>query len=366
MKISLIYLYFRRYINFEKEMPILGRISYGIKRRSVAMIVKVREKPILLEQLEALLRRLLQDHHRRRQVQDDYNKKLSGFKGELAIDYPLSFLREDQYFILHDLRLFDSIHFFQIDTLIVSKNFFLIIEVKNIAGTLIFDSESHQLVRTTEDKEEAFPNPVNQVMRHRLQLKNWLENHHFPSIPIETLVVISNERSIIKSAKQNKFPKQVIPNFMIPNKISELEKKYPTEKINEVDFILQVLLKEHIPLNQNPLKRYQIQPSDLIKGVQCPYCFGFPMKRIHGKWLCEKCDKTSLIAHLTALKDYFLLIKSTINNREARDYLIIPSNDVVKRLFHTIAFETVGINKGRKYKLSLEVLNRKLEKGNET
>jgi hypothetical protein len=90
------------------------------------------------------------------------------------------------------------------------------------------------------------------------------------------------------------------------------------------------------------------------------------MKRIHGKWLCEKCDKSSLDAHLTALKDYFLLIKSTISNREARDYLHVSSQDTMKRLFHSIEIETVGINKGRKYKLSLEVLNRQLEKGNET
>jgi hypothetical protein len=254
--------------------------------RSDAMIVKEREKPILLEQLEALLRRLHHDHQKRRQVLEDYNKKLSGYKGELAINYPLTFLREDQYFVLHDVRLFDGFHFFQMDTLIVSKRFFLIIEVKNIAGTLTFDSESHQLVRTTEGKEEAFPNPVNQVLRHRMQLKNWLENNDFLSIPIETLVVIANERSIIKSANQHTFPKQVIPAYMIPNKIFELEKKYSNEKIDELDMIIGALLEDHVPLTPNPLKKYQIQPSsDLIKGVQCPSCLKFPMNRIHGKWL---------------------------------------------------------------------------------
>lgn len=334
--------------------------------RSDAMIVKKREKPIMLEQLEAVIRRIHHDHQKRRHVLEDYYRKQSGYKGELAINYPLSFLSEDQYFILHDVRLFDGFHFFQMDTLIVSKKFFLIIEVKNIAGTLTFDSDSHQLVRTTEEKEEAFPNPVNQVLRQRMQLKNWLKSHEFPPISIETLVVIANERSIIKSANHHKFPKQVIPAYMIPNKIFELEKKYSNEKIDELYFLIQALLQEHTPLNLNPMKRYQIEPTDLIKGVQCPYCSGFPMKRIHGKWLCKKCNKTSVTAHLIALKDYFLLIKPTINNQEARDYLNVPSNDVMKRIFQSLDVEMVGLNKGRKYKLSLDVLNRLLEKGNET
>jgi hypothetical protein len=70
---------------------------------------------------------------------------------------------------------------------------------------------------------------------------------------------------------------------MIPTKITELVKKYVTERIDKLDLILQLLLKEHIPLTSNPMKRYQIQPAELIKGVQCPTCFIFPMNRIHGK-----------------------------------------------------------------------------------
>ncbi|MGM7724146.1 nuclease-related domain-containing protein [Metabacillus sp. Hm71] len=327
------------------------------------MIVKERQRPILIDQLQALLRRLSVEHPKRKQILEDYNMRVSGFKGELSLNYPLSFLEEERYFILHDVRLYDGSHFFQMDTLIISKYFFLIIEVKNIAGTLIFNSEYNQLVRTMEEKEEAFPDPINQVMRHRLQLIKWLEHYNFPPIPIETLVVISNERSVIKTSNKNKFPKQVqvIPSSMIPNKVNDLEKKYNNQKINNLESVQKLLLCKHVPINHDVLKRYKIDRSELYKGVQCPYCFVIPIKRIRGKWLCVQCEKTSNNAHVNALIDYFFLVNSTICNREAREFLNVSSQDVMKRILNSMALETVGINKGRRYKLKIEVLSRLLE-----
>ncbi|WP_205173528.1 nuclease-related domain-containing protein [Bacillus pakistanensis] len=48
--------------------------------------------------------------------------------------------------MLHDLRLFDGQHHFQIDTLIITSKVIFIIEVKNISGTVIFDSAYNQLI----------------------------------------------------------------------------------------------------------------------------------------------------------------------------------------------------------------------------
>ncbi|WP_052738012.1 nuclease-related domain-containing protein [Bacillus sp. SA1-12] len=198
---------------------------------------------------------------------EDFNKNMRGYKGKLALNHPLSFLQKDRYLIFHDVRLFDGTHFIQIDTLIISSYFFLIIEVKNIAGTLIFNSDFNQLVRTAEEKEEAFPDPVNQVLRHRLQLEKWLEFYHFPPIPIETLVVISNDRSVIKTSNNNKLPKQIIPGFMIPKKVNEFERKYPSQKFNDLNLIKQLLVDMDVPLQQDVLKRFKIDRSVLLNGV---------------------------------------------------------------------------------------------------
>jgi hypothetical protein len=84
--------------------------------------------------------------------------------------------------------------FFNVRT-VNAYRFILILEVKNITGTLYFDQLHHQLIRTTTDQEEAFPDPILQTRRHRLQLKSWINTHQIPAIPITSLVVISNPTS---------------------------------------------------------------------------------------------------------------------------------------------------------------------------
>ncbi len=77
----------------------------------------------------------------------------------------------------------------------------------------------------------------------------------------------------------------------------------------------------HKVRKQDILKQYGIPPSKVIKGVQCPECFRFPMQRQHGSWQCPLCSHRSKTAHLQALRDYFLLFSSVISNREARVFL---------------------------------------------
>lgn len=134
------------------------------------MIVKKRQLPLMILKLQSLLRRLPKNHPKIPYIEENLAKKMAGYRGEHSIDYPLSFLTFQNYFILHDLRLPHNDYFFQIDTLLISPKFILMLEVKNIAGKLFFDQEFHQLVRTLNDKEEVFPDPILQVKRHETQL----------------------------------------------------------------------------------------------------------------------------------------------------------------------------------------------------
>ena len=90
------------------------------------MIVKPRKYPVSILSLEALQRRLKQNHPQQAQIKEDLAKKTAVFKGEQSIDYFLSFLSEGMYHILHDVRLKIGDHFFQIDILILSRSFLLI------------------------------------------------------------------------------------------------------------------------------------------------------------------------------------------------------------------------------------------------
>ncbi|MED1098241.1 MULTISPECIES: nuclease-related domain-containing protein [Bacillus] len=86
-----------------------------------------------------MLRNLPSNHPKIPLITEELKKRTAGYRGETALDFPLSFIAEKDYFIFHDLRLQDSSRYFQMDTLVLSQKFALILEVKNIAGSLYFD-----------------------------------------------------------------------------------------------------------------------------------------------------------------------------------------------------------------------------------
>lgn len=103
------------------------------------MIVKERKPPITLLKLEVLLRRLPKEHSIRSTVESDFMKIKSGYVGEKKVDYYLNFLPKKEYSIFHNIRLKSEDHFFQIDTLIITSKYILLLEIKNMLGNLMFD-----------------------------------------------------------------------------------------------------------------------------------------------------------------------------------------------------------------------------------
>jgi hypothetical protein len=69
------------------------------------MIKKPREIPLTIRKLEALLRRTEDKNEKRPLIQQDYAKRLAGYKGERSMNYHLSVLDSKKYHIFHDLRL---------------------------------------------------------------------------------------------------------------------------------------------------------------------------------------------------------------------------------------------------------------------
>ncbi|MBD1383625.1 NERD domain-containing protein [Bacillus sp. IB182487] len=189
-----------------------------------------------LQKLEALKRRLPLNHEKRRDIEEEYAKTMAGYRGEQTVDYHLKILHNDKNFILHDIRLLNGSAFFQIDTLICNPAFFLIIEVKNISGTLIFDQVFHQLIRNSNGKEEAFPDPISQVKRHHHQLTTWLKDNKVPEIPVEWIVVISHPSTLIKSSPINSnIGKKIIHSAALSNIIEEFTNKYKEKKFSNLD-----------------------------------------------------------------------------------------------------------------------------------
>ncbi|QIW20311.1 nuclease-related domain-containing protein [Bacillus thuringiensis] len=315
------------------------------------MIVKERQMPIYLRQLEALFRRLPAHHRKRDMIVESLAKHKAGYKGEQAINYQLSFLSEEKYRILHDIRLFDQNYHFQIDTIIISAYFLLFLEIKNIVGTLLFDSKFNQLIRISEGNSEGFPDPILQVKRQEEQLRRWLSLNGFSRFPIESLVVISTPRTIIKASDDNLLNK-IIHSANLPNKIKWFESKYKKKAIKNVDNLICQIVAKHAPLRQNILEQFKINKEELLDGVQCEVCSILPMFKLKKGWYCSNCKAISKVAHEFALKDYALLIGDTCTNMQLKKFLNVQSSATVKRLLQTMNIPHTGDNKGRIYDLT--------------
>lgn len=322
------------------------------------MIVKKRNRPLYIQKLEALLRRLPRNHPKIPLIQENLAKHTAGYRGEHSIDYPLSFIDQRNYLILHDLRLAHNEFYFQIDTLLISPHYFFILEVKNIAGTLFFDQDFHQLIRTLDGKEDVFPDPILQVKRHKIQFATWIKKHKLPDMPIETLVVISNPNSQIQTSPQHQdyVRRKVIHRSALPFRISQIEKCYKEAflTMKELKKISRLLIKQHSSANAFIMEKFNIDPDEITKGVHCPDCYHIPMKRMHGTWFCAKCSHNCKSAHIEALRDYSYLVRTTISNREARDFLLVQSNPLASRILQSTFTETEGTQRGTTYHLTFE------------
>ncbi|MED3549794.1 nuclease-related domain-containing protein [Cytobacillus praedii] len=318
------------------------------------MIVKERTIPIRIQKNEALLRRIADKHYKREEIEADLAKRWAGYRGEQAVDFPLSKLPEKDYMIFHGIRLSNGKYFFQIDTLILTTYFALILEVKNYAGTLYFDPLLNQLIQTNPNGQtKGYANPIEQASQQRTELSKWLNKRNI-SIPIDFLVVIGKPSTIIQTAPGNmKMMQKVLHVQFLLKEIEKIGLFYKNEILNpkELKKICRTLLKEHKEETFDVLPFYNVSKSELITGALCEKCQSTsPLQRHYGTWFCPKCKSIDKNAHIYAINDYFLLNNdSTISNRQFRDFLHLSSASIAKKLLISMNLPFKGQLKGRVY-----------------
>ncbi|MEH7236796.1 nuclease-related domain-containing protein [Bacillus sp. JJ1562] len=319
------------------------------------MIKKELEIPLRLRKLEALIGRLSESHPKYQELSDEFGRRMSGYRGEQSLQYYLTFLNENNYFIFNNLRLPDisGEHFFELDILLISPTFLLIIDAKNYRGELYFDGKFDQLIQTYKDLKKSYHCPVAQINRHQLQLDKLLETLKFSTIPIETLVVFTNPNSIISASTDFKHYQKVIKSPSFLSKMELFKKRNREEKFDKTQLqkMSKLLLKKHTPHDVNILEQYKISVDELIMGVRCKKCGSVAMKRIQRKWYCPSCQNSTKTAYLDAIIDYYLLIGNTITNRKLREFLDMDSITASKNILLSLNLEYEGNFRNRVYKL---------------
>jgi ribosomal protein S27AE len=316
------------------------------------MKVKELSIPERVPKLEACLTRIDETHPLREDIRKDLVTCLRGYKGEKAVGYYLDFLSEKENFIFHSLRLPSGKYYFQIDYLILTLCYALILECKNFYGTLYFDGEFNQVIRTAQDREEGFQDPISQAKWHQQQLRNWLESHNISNLPIDYFVVIGSPSTILKTSPHNRTAlNKVVHGHSLLEKIRGLERQYQKEVLDLKGMrkVSKALLKEHTPENFDVMKKYKLEEKDILTGVFCPKCGKGTMIRENRSWYCPFCHIRDRNAHIGALQDYFHIMAPTITNRQFREFVQLSSEDTAKRLLSGQNMKTTGTNKGRIY-----------------
>ncbi|MBS4201948.1 NERD domain-containing protein [Bacillus sp. FJAT-49732] len=325
------------------------------------MIKKKRIIPIIIFMLEALLRRLPQNHPKRSDIVDELSRRWAGYRGEQSLDYYVeSLLDGGKYVVFHDLRLpLAAEKCFQIDTLIISLSFFVILEGKNILGELFFDP--NQLERILDDKVDIFPNPILQAENQQYFLSALLEKHSIPQVPNPSFVVITNPNSIIKpNPHYPAVSQKVIRPAAIRTNLEMVSHKFRNPILDKKDIqkITRLLLKLHTPDRPNVMERFQIRENELLRGMYCHACSRLSVERKGHSWVCNICSGEEKHGLINALIDYILLVDSKTTNGKFRDFVGIPSVHVASKILKSLNLTYKGDRRHRVYELNLNDLRK--------
>ncbi|GLB59799.1 nuclease-related domain-containing protein [Cytobacillus sp. NCCP-133] len=316
------------------------------------MIVKKRTLPLKILKNNALLLRLPPDNSNIPDIKTDLAKRMAGYRGEQSLDFHLSKLSEKDYYVFHGVRLTNGKYYFQIDSLILTASFALILEVKNYSGVLYFDPVCNQLIqRNAAGEEKGYANPIEQANQQMKELRKWFNKRNI-NLPIEFLVLISKPSTIIKTEPSFARSLQKVKHVQFLNSEIQRFRQFYNERFDtkELRRICRQITKEHQTENLDILACYKISFSEIKTGIVCPSCYSLPMKRHFAMWYCPKCKTTDRDAHYQAVIDLFLLNNDVpASNQDFRDFFNLSSRSITVKLLHSLNIPHTGTNKGRRY-----------------
>ncbi len=317
------------------------------------MIEKNRQKPPEIEFLEASLRNLPKGYPRRVELENSLKRYAMGYAGERQLDFYMSLLPEKSCRILNNLRLeFEGVAF-EIDTVLLTCWFALVLDVKNYRGTLFFNLLLKQCKRIYNEQEESIQDPISQSINHRYQLANFWKLHQLPFLPLHPLVIVSHSSTsvVTNPGLEKDLTQKVIHSEYLIERMEELQQVFTKKRYSDsqLDEVAKFLHKHHKPKQESLADKFQISATDFLTGVYCPACTNAKMKWGHGTWRCPACNSQSDQAHFQRVSDYFLLQSPSLSNGECRKLLEIGSPQIARRLLNQMNLQAIGHTKNRRY-----------------
>ncbi len=139
----------------------------------------------------------------------DHRLKKSGERGEQQVAHALSWLPEDKFTVFNQIFISGKGRGQQFDHLVVGHNGIFHIETKNHSGRITITPEGNwEITRTIGGKAraEGMESPLEQVRRHEIVLKDFLDDllgkHR---VPVQEVVVIANPKTTLKGEQYSSF-----------------------------------------------------------------------------------------------------------------------------------------------------------------
>lgn len=316
------------------------------------MILKDRSEPREILQLESLLQRVPIVHPLFPHWTEQLRRMSAGFHGEQRVDslfYEIPI--ETPHYFIQDLYIQKPKSSHQIDTVLVTSRFVLLLEIKSISGELNFDPQLRQFSRTNKDGSvDGMNNPDDQIRRHEKFVQQFLASQKV-SLPVIGVIVFTYPSSIVNSRPKNRI---IIQSSGLPFLMDQLLVKYPDELLNtrKARQLAGRLLQLH---SERPLRRIEV-PVSLRRGVLCGKDCGGTMNLNWRKWTCDKCSRIDRYAHFETLLQYRVLISPTITNSEFREFTGIESVATASKLIRIANMPSVGSFRDRIYTIPEEII----------
>lgn len=147
-----------------------------------------------------------------------YRRRESGREGEETMAHELAFLPRE-YRVLHRVYLYVPGRELgqEIDHLVIGPNGIFHIETKNDLGKIVITQDGDWLIKR-DKKYQGMRNPLAQIRRHHLVIKEFLEEHYpDEEIPITGIVALSRPETMLEGASNSQVPvikAERVPDFI--------------------------------------------------------------------------------------------------------------------------------------------------------
>ena len=317
-------------------------------------IFYTRYKPVIIDALSRLKKRLPERHPMYEKVSTDLYNYTSGFGGEERVDQVLRRVAfAEPYALLPNLHLHDPIiSNSQIDVLIGTSKYFSILEVKNWTGSLDFKDSPRQVIQTTSTYTKSHDCPCVQAETIRDRLVRRLKRNEI-EIPVFHAVIFPYAYTIINKST-------FISNVHVASELPILFKEYENRPSLITDDLfhstITSLWSENTPFTLNPLcTKYFILPRDLKRGLFCSSCDFHLLKKSSRSYYCPSCMTMPSNPFADAMTDWFFLVGPSISNRELKAFTNTKTSHTVGYFMRSSGYVRTGNTRDSLYRSEIKI-----------